>query len=96
MIRTQFRAILFGDPQPCDQKEVDYISRDVVSDLIGTDASFGVTLGDIVNDDCCLGMGLACIPERIGSWFGSIADGLYAFSNGPGNRVESCRLRVAG
>ncbi len=50
----QFRAILFGDPQPRDQKEVDYISRDVVSDLIGTDASFGVTLGDIVNDDLSL------------------------------------------
>lgn len=48
---TQFRAILFGDPQPRDQKEVDYISHDVVEELIGTDASFGVTLGDIVFDD---------------------------------------------
>ena len=48
---TQFRAILFGDPQPRDQKEVDYIAHDVVEELIGTDASFGVTLGDIVFDD---------------------------------------------
>ena len=47
----QFRAILFGDPQPRDQKEVDYIAHDVVEELIGTDASFGVTLGDIVFDD---------------------------------------------
>lgn len=47
----QFRAILFGDPQPRDQQEVDYIAHDVVEELIGTDASFGVTLGDIVFDD---------------------------------------------
>ncbi len=47
----QFRAVLFGDPQPRDQKEVDYIAHDVVEELIGSDASFGVTLGDIVFDD---------------------------------------------
>jgi hypothetical protein len=47
----QFRAILFGDPQPRNQKEVDYIAHDVVQELIGSDASLGVTLGDIVFDD---------------------------------------------
>lgn len=47
----QFRAILFGDTQPRDQKEVDWIAHDVVEPLIGTDAAFGVTLGDIVFDD---------------------------------------------
>ena len=47
----QFRAVLFGDPQPRDQKEVDYIAHDVVEELIGTEASFGVTLGDIVFND---------------------------------------------
>lgn len=50
----QFKAILFGDPQPRDQKEIDYIAHDVIEDLIGTDASFGVTLGDIVNGDLSL------------------------------------------
>jgi len=48
---AQFRAILFGDPQPRNQKEVDYIAHDVVEELIGADASFGVTLGDIVFND---------------------------------------------
>ena len=47
----QFKAIMFGDPQPRNQQEVDYMAHDVVEDLIGTDASFGVTLGDIVYDD---------------------------------------------
>lgn len=47
----QFRAVLFGDPQPRDQQEVDYIAHDIVEELIGTEASFGVTLGDIVFND---------------------------------------------
>ena len=47
----QFRAILFGDPQPRNQREVDYIAHDVVEDLIGVEASFGVTLGDIAFDN---------------------------------------------
>ena len=48
---NDFKAILFGDPQPRDQQEVDWIAHDVVEELIGTDASFGVTLGDIAFDD---------------------------------------------
>ena len=47
----QFRALLFGDTQPRNQQEVDYIAHDVVEELIGSNASFGVTLGDIVFDD---------------------------------------------
>lgn len=50
----QFKAVFFGDPQPRDQKELDYIARDVVQELIGTDAKFGVTLGDILFDDLSL------------------------------------------
>lgn len=48
---TKFQAIMFGDTQPRDQKEIDYLAHDVIEDLIGTQASFGVTLGDIVFDD---------------------------------------------
>jgi hypothetical protein len=47
----QFKVILFGDPQPRNLKEVDFVAHDVVQELIGTDASFGVTLGDIAFDD---------------------------------------------
>jgi len=49
-----FKGLFFGDPQPRDQKELDYISRDVVEELVGTDARFGVTLGDIMFDDLSL------------------------------------------
>lgn len=50
----EFKALMFGDPQPRNQQEVDWIAHDVIEELVGTDASFGVTLGDIVFDD--LGM----------------------------------------
>jgi hypothetical protein len=49
-----FKAILFGDPQPRDIAEVEYIAHDVIEQIIAEeahDASFGVTLGDIVFDD---------------------------------------------
>jgi hypothetical protein len=49
-----FKAILFGDPQPRDLAEVEYIAHDVIEQIISQhahDASFGVTLGDIVFDD---------------------------------------------
>ncbi|MCA9056908.1 MAG: calcineurin-like phosphoesterase family protein [Planctomycetaceae bacterium] len=51
---SQFDVLFFGDPQPRDQKEIDYIAHDVVEQLIGTDAAFGVTLGDILFDDLSL------------------------------------------
>jgi hypothetical protein len=46
-----FRILLFGDPQPRNHTEVDYISQDVVSELIGDKSAFGVTLGDIAFDN---------------------------------------------
>lgn len=50
----RFHALFFGDPQPRNQKELDYIAHDVVEELMGTDAAFGVTLGDILFDDLSL------------------------------------------
>jgi hypothetical protein len=50
----EFKAILFADPQPRDQHEINYIAHDVVEELVGMDASFGVTLGDILFDDLSL------------------------------------------
>lgn len=48
----RFKILLFGDPQPRNDKEVDYIAQDVVRDLIGREEhAFGVTLGDIAFDD---------------------------------------------
>lgn len=48
-----FRALFFGDTQPRDVREVDYISRDIVEPLVQSKEKFdfGVTLGDVVYDD---------------------------------------------
>lgn len=46
----QFKAVFFGDPQPSSIDQIDYIAHDVISELIGTDSKFGVTLGDIMFD----------------------------------------------
>ncbi len=47
----EFQMIAFGDTQTRNTKEVDFLARDIIQELIGTDAHFGVTLGDIVFDD---------------------------------------------
>lgn len=63
-----FKAIMFADPQPRNQQEVDYLIQDVLEELVGTDAAFGVTLGDIMFDDLSLfdsqnqGIALVGIP----------------------------------
>ncbi|MBW2493268.1 MAG: calcineurin-like phosphoesterase C-terminal domain-containing protein [Deltaproteobacteria bacterium] len=49
-----FRAILFADPQPYDLEELDLFNRDIVQEVIGTEAAFGITLGDLVGDDLSL------------------------------------------
>jgi hypothetical protein len=49
-----FRAVLFGDPQPYTLEEVDFLFRDVVQELVGIDAAFGLSLGDLVGDDLSL------------------------------------------
>ncbi len=51
---VKFKALMFGDPQPRNITEVEYIEHDVIEQIIaaeGHGASFGVTLGDIAFDD---------------------------------------------
>jgi hypothetical protein len=42
----QFQAIIFGDPQARNTQDVAYLAHDIVEELVGTKASFGVSLGD--------------------------------------------------
>ena len=48
--RSNFKAVVFADPQTRNFGELEDFRTDVVDELIGTDASFGLTVGDIVND----------------------------------------------
>ena len=49
-----FEVVLFTDPQPETEVEVDYIREDVIEALAGTKAKFGLTAGDIMFDDLSL------------------------------------------
>jgi len=46
----KFDALIFGDPQPEEETGVEHYGHDVVEELVGSDAMFGITLGDIVED----------------------------------------------
>ncbi len=47
----KYKMLVFADTQTYDRRDVAYLAHDVVEELIGTDAAFGVTLGDIVFND---------------------------------------------
>lgn len=47
---AQMKAVLLGDPQPTSIEEVQFFGRDIMTELVDTEAEFGVTLGDIVGD----------------------------------------------
>jgi hypothetical protein len=51
---SRFEAILISDPQPQSQAEIGFIADDVVAELIGSEARFGMTMGDILFDDLSL------------------------------------------
>ena len=51
---SSFRAILFSDTQPYSLDELNLLNRDIIAELIGTQAAFGLTLGDLVGDDLSL------------------------------------------
>lgn len=51
----EFTALIFGDPQPYTQQEVDYFSQGIVSELENIKGvSFGLSLGDLVGNDLSL------------------------------------------
>jgi hypothetical protein len=66
----QFSMILFGDTQPYTLEEVDFVGHSVVEELIGSNAAFGMTLGDVVGDDLSLFAPLNRTIGRIGiPWY---------------------------
>ncbi len=66
----RFEAILFADTQPQTNRELDYIRDDVVAELIGTEAAFGMTMGDILFDDLSMFPRYNALIARIGiPWY---------------------------
>jgi len=66
----RFEVLLFGDPQPYSLAEVDFLAHDIVDELVGSRAAFGITLGDIVGDDLSLFEPLNRTVSQIGiPWY---------------------------
>jgi C terminal of Calcineurin-like phosphoesterase/N terminal of Calcineurin-like phosphoesterase/Calcineurin-like phosphoesterase len=51
---NRFDVIVFTDTHAESTAAIDYIRMDVVNGLIGTNAAFGMTLGDLMSDDLSL------------------------------------------
>ncbi len=66
----QFKIILTSDTQVTSTEDVNFLAHDIAEELIGTDAVFGVTLGDIVFDKPHLFEPLAKVMGTIGiPWY---------------------------
>lgn len=68
-----FNVIVFSDPQPRDIKEIRYMRDDVIAELVGTPALFGVTLGDIMYDDLSLYQAYNSVIAQLGMPFYNIS-----------------------
>jgi hypothetical protein len=67
---ARFEAILLSDTQPQTAAELDYIRDDVLPELIGTGARFGMTMGDVLFDDLSLFPRFNALIARIGiPWY---------------------------
>jgi len=73
--RDSFNVILFSDPQPRSLKEIHYIRDDVLNELVGYPAAFGVALGDVMYDDLSLYDAYKANVAQLG----------FPFYNVPGN-----------
>ncbi|WGJ13807.1 calcineurin-like phosphoesterase family protein [Methylocapsa sp. D3K7] len=62
----RFDAVLFTDPQPESNAEIDFIRDDVVAGLNGIEAAFGITAGDIMFDELSLYQRYNAIIGQIG------------------------------
>ena len=50
--KSDFKMIVFGDPQPYNLEEVDFFSENIISELVNIKGvEFGMTMGDIVGDN---------------------------------------------
>jgi hypothetical protein len=73
--REAFRAIVLADTQPYSLDELSLLDRDVIEELIGFEAAFGITLGDLVGDDLSLFEPLNRSIGRIGlPWYNAIGN----------------------
>jgi len=76
---NKFRMVLFGDPQPRNQAEIDYMAHDVIEQVVrdaaAMDAKFGLSLGDEMFDILSLFESLNRTIGTIGlPWYNTVGN----------------------
>lgn len=69
---NNFDILVFGDPQPYTEKELDYFKRGIVNEVKNSrkNAVFGLSLGDLVGDNLELQKSYAEVMKEIGlPWY---------------------------
>ncbi len=65
-----FKVLVFGDTQPRNMQEIEWLAHDVIEEVIGTDAVFGLSLGDLVGDNLNLFQPLNEVMATVGiPWY---------------------------
>ena len=97
----EFTALIFGDPQPYTDEDMENFNRAVVSEVKGIEhMAFGLSLGDLVGDNLSMHGAYVNVMEQVGTpWYNlmgnhdmdydatadSLADETYEASFGPAN-----------
>lgn len=64
--KNQLDLLIFGDPQPKNSQDVGYYEKDIVEPLVGkTQASLGISLGDIVHSNLALFPAMNKVTRRL-------------------------------
>lgn len=65
-----FKVLVFGDTQPRNMQEIEWLAHDVIEEVIGIDAVFGLSLGDLVGDNLNLFLPLSEVIATVGiPWY---------------------------
>jgi len=65
-----FKVLVFGDTQPRNMQEIEWLAHDVIEEVIGIDAVFGISLGDLVGDNLNLFNPLNGVMSTVGiPWY---------------------------
>lgn len=94
----RFQVIVFGDTQTYTMGEVFYATHDLIPELVGVEAAFGVTLGDVVGNNLSLFEPLAKAIGLIGiPWYNVKGNHDANFDAAPDHHLSSATFaRVFG
>ena len=46
-----YKILVFGDTQPKNMQDIEWLAHDVIEEVVGSEAVFGISLGDLVGDN---------------------------------------------